>query len=145
MHRQSFGSPSSKLRIHGGEENSIADDQKRQLIIHDDDDDGKDIKPRRLSFSPSSLSPTSPSFTSLTKPEKLIHLIPVLTLLCLLILYLNSHSPSQSDLAQFNGFKHPSKHLVIWDRAPDGNSDGQNTSNCGFDTSQKVALIAGAY
>ncbi|XP_039056484.1 uncharacterized protein LOC120199498 [Hibiscus syriacus] len=111
MHRQSFGSPSSKLRIHGGEENSIADDQKRQLIIHDDDDDGKDIKPRRLSFSPSSLSPTSPSFTSLTKPEKLIHLIPVLTLLCLLILYLNSHSPSQSDLAQFNGFKHPSKHL----------------------------------
>ncbi|KAE8677542.1 ubiquitin carboxyl-terminal hydrolase 12-like [Hibiscus syriacus] len=109
MHRQSLGSPSSKLRIHGGEESSIADVQKRQLII--DDDDGKDVKSRRLSSSPSSLSPTSSLFTSPTKPEKLIHLIPVLTLLCLLILYLNSHSPSQSDLAHFNGFQHSSKHL----------------------------------
>ncbi|KAE8702844.1 Detected protein of unknown function [Hibiscus syriacus] len=86
MHRQSLGSATSKfLRIHGGEENPIADDQKRQLII---DDDGKDIKPRRSSFSPSPFSTTSPSFTSPTKPEKLIHLIPVLTFLCLLILYL---------------------------------------------------------
>ncbi|KAK8639961.1 hypothetical protein V6N13_138327 [Hibiscus sabdariffa] len=104
MQRQSLGSPSSKLRIHGGEECSVSVDQKRQLII--DDDDAKDSKPRRLSFSPSSSSLTSPP-----KPEKLIHLIPVLTLLCLLILYLNSHNPSQSDLAQFNGFKHSSKHL----------------------------------
>ncbi|GMJ12518.1 hypothetical protein like AT2G35470 [Hibiscus trionum] len=94
MHRQSLGSPASKLRIHGGEESSVSDDQ----II--DDDHGKDIKPRRLS-----------SLTSPPKPEKLIHLIPVLTLLCILILYLNSHNPSQSDLAQFNGFKHSSKHL----------------------------------
>ncbi|KAL4326231.1 hypothetical protein GQ457_11G020740 [Hibiscus cannabinus] len=104
MQRQSLGSPTSKLRIHGGEECSVSVDQKRQLII--DDDDGKDSKPRRLSFSPPSSSLASPP-----KPEKLIHLIPVLTLLCLLILYLNSHNPSQSDLAEFNGFKHSSKHL----------------------------------
>ncbi|OMO77361.1 hypothetical protein CCACVL1_15053 [Corchorus capsularis] len=107
MQRQSLGSPSSKLHIHGGEESSVSEDQKRRIII--DDDDRKDTKPRRLSFSPSS-SPTS-SLTSPPKPEKLIHLIPVLTLLCFLILYLSSHSPSQSDLAQFNGFKHPSEHI----------------------------------
>ncbi|PPS09821.1 hypothetical protein GOBAR_AA10820 [Gossypium barbadense] len=102
MQRQSLGSPSSKLRIHGGEESSVSEDQKRQVII--DDDDSKDIRPRRLSFSLTS------SLTSPPKPEKFIHLIPLLTLLCFLILYLNSHSPSQSDLAEFNGFKHPSKH-----------------------------------
>ncbi|XVF11087.1 hypothetical protein REPUB_Repub07fG0239200 [Reevesia pubescens] len=105
MQRQSLGSPSSKLHIHGGEEISDAEEQKRRVII-DDDDDGKDTKPRRLSFSPS-----SSSLTSSPKPEKLIHLIPVLTLVCFLILYLTSHNPSQSDLAQFNGFKHSSKHL----------------------------------
>ncbi|XWS49526.1 hypothetical protein CRYUN_Cryun12cG0010600 [Craigia yunnanensis] len=107
MQRQSLGSPSSKLHIHGGEESSVSEDQKRRVII--DDDERKDTKPRRLAFSPSS-SPTS-SLTSPPKHEKLIHLIPVLTLLCFLILYLTSHSPTQSDLAHFNGFKHPSKHL----------------------------------
>ncbi|XVE65325.1 hypothetical protein DITRI_Ditri07aG0172000 [Diplodiscus trichospermus] len=108
MQRQSLGSPSSKVHIHGGEESSVAEDQKRRVII--DDDERKDYtKPRRLSFSPSS-SPTSP-LPPPFKPEKLIHLIPVLTLFCFLILYLTSHSPSQSDLAHFNGFKHPSKHL----------------------------------
>ncbi|KAK8516411.1 hypothetical protein V6N12_038654 [Hibiscus sabdariffa] len=90
--------PSSKLRIHGGGESSVSDDQKHQVFI--DDDDGKDIKPPRFS-----------SLTSRPKPEKLIHLIPVLTLLCLLILYINSHSPSQSDLAEFDGFKQSSKYL----------------------------------
>ncbi|KAJ6714779.1 PROTEIN putative-RELATED [Salix viminalis] len=38
------------------------------------------------------------------KPEKLIHLIPFLILFCFLVLFLLSHTPSQSDLAQFNGF-----------------------------------------
>ncbi|XVF52317.1 hypothetical protein PTKIN_Ptkin05aG0009000 [Pterospermum kingtungense] len=107
MQRQSLGSPSSKHHVNGGEESSVAEDQKRRVII--DDDECKETKPRRLSFSPSP-SPAS-SFASTPKPEKLIHLIPVLTLLCFLILYLTSHSPSQSDLAHFNGFKHPSKHL----------------------------------
>ncbi|XVF52021.1 hypothetical protein PTKIN_Ptkin04bG0232000 [Pterospermum kingtungense] len=110
MQRQSLGSASSKLHIHGGEEiNSVAsEDQKRRITI--DYDDCKDTKPRRLSFSPSS-SPKSSFTISRPKPEKLIHLIPVLTLLCFLVLYLASHSPSQSDLAPFNGFKHSSKHL----------------------------------
>ncbi|XVF52022.1 hypothetical protein PTKIN_Ptkin04bG0232000 [Pterospermum kingtungense] len=96
MQRQSLGSASSKLHIHGGEEiNSVAsEDQKRRITI--DYDDCKDTKPRRLSFSPSS-SPKSSFTISRPKPEKLIHLIPVLTLLCFLVLYLASHSPSQSD------------------------------------------------
>ncbi|XWS49527.1 hypothetical protein CRYUN_Cryun12cG0010600 [Craigia yunnanensis] len=94
MQRQSLGSPSSKLHIHGGEESSVSEDQKRRVII--DDDERKDTKPRRLAFSPSS-SPTS-SLTSPPKHEKLIHLIPVLTLLCFLILYLTSHSPTQSGM-----------------------------------------------
>ncbi|KAE8690248.1 Detected protein of unknown function [Hibiscus syriacus] len=104
MQRQSLGSPTSKLYIHGGEEITGADDHKRRIII--DGEDRKDSKPRRLSFSQS-----SPSLPSPPKSEKLIHLIPVLTLLCILILYLNSHSPSQSDLEAFNGFKHSPKHL----------------------------------
>ncbi|KAK8490687.1 hypothetical protein V6N13_046914 [Hibiscus sabdariffa] len=104
MQRQSLGSPTSKLHIHGGEEITGADDQKRRVNI--DGEDSKDSKPRRLSFLPS-----PPSLPPPPKSEKLIHLIPVLTLLCFLILYLNSHSPSRSDLAAFNGFKHSSKHL----------------------------------
>ncbi|KAE8724168.1 Detected protein of unknown function [Hibiscus syriacus] len=104
MQRLSLGSPTSKLHIHGGEDITRADDHKRRVII--DGEDRKDSQPLRLSFSPS-----SPSLPSPPKSENLIHLIPVLTLLCFLILYLNSHSPSQSDLADFNGFKHSSKHL----------------------------------
>ncbi|TYJ41204.1 hypothetical protein E1A91_A03G004000v1 [Gossypium mustelinum] len=103
MQRQSLGSPTSKLHIHGGEEITGA--------IVDDDDRRKDSKSRRLTFSASSSSSSPLLLPSSPKSEKLIHLIPVLTLLCFLILYLNSHSPSQSDLAAFNGFKHSSKHL----------------------------------
>lgn len=108
MQRQSLGSPSSKLHPHGGEESPVAEDPKRRVMI-DDDDNSKDTKPRRSSFSP--LSSPKSSLTSHPKPEKLIHLIPVLTLLCFLVLYLTSHSPSQSDLAHFHEFKHSSKHL----------------------------------
>ncbi|KAB2039255.1 hypothetical protein ES319_D03G201800v1 [Gossypium barbadense] len=103
MQRQSLGSPTSKLHSHGGEEITGA--------IVDDDDRRKDSKSRRLTFSASSSSSSPLLLPSSPKSEKLIHLIPVLTLLCFLILYLNSHSPSQSDLAAFNGFKHSSKHL----------------------------------
>ncbi|KAE8731932.1 Detected protein of unknown function [Hibiscus syriacus] len=103
MQRQSLGYPTSKLHIHG-EEITGADDQKRRVII--DCEDRKESKPRPLSFSPS-----LPSLSSPPNSEKLIHLIPVLTLLCFLVLFLNSHSPSQSDLVAFNGFKHSSKRL----------------------------------
>ncbi|KAI4314510.1 hypothetical protein L6164_027413 [Bauhinia variegata] len=106
MHRQSLGSPSSKLHIHGGakEEILLAEEATRRDSVSSfhvdyDEDNNKTPKSHRLSSPP-------------PRPEKLIHLIPVLTLICFFILYLFSHSPSQSDLAQFNGFKHPSKRIA---------------------------------
>ncbi|KAM3686496.1 hypothetical protein ACB098_10G006700 [Castanea mollissima] len=107
MQRQSLGSPVSKLHhSHGGgsskdDDTPITDiDSKR--IEDDDDEEHKTTKLHRQSLS-FTLSPPP-------KPEKFIHVIPILTLLCFLILYLCSHSPSQSDLAQFNGFKLPAQH-----------------------------------
>ncbi|GAU41471.1 hypothetical protein TSUD_237210 [Trifolium subterraneum] len=81
MHRQSLGSPSSKLHLHG-----IID--TGNTIITDEPP-----KPHRLSLS-------SPS-----TPHKFIHLIPILTLFCFFILYFFSHTPSPSDLDHFTGFK----------------------------------------
>ncbi|CAB4309581.1 unnamed protein product [Prunus armeniaca] len=108
MQRQSLGgSPGSKLhQAHGGakEQALLLDDapnrSNKDLLVFSTstsssvsaDDDHKASKPHRLSSPPP------------TAPHKSIHVIPVLTLLCFLILFLFSHSPSQSDLAQFNGF-----------------------------------------
>ncbi|KAF7809473.1 Cysteine-rich venom protein like [Senna tora] len=95
MHRQSLGSPASKLHIHGGANDDDTHEPKRHINFEDDDDNNniKALKTHRLSLSP---SPTT---------QKFIHLIPIFTLLCFLVLYVFSHNPSQSDLAQFNGFK----------------------------------------
>jgi hypothetical protein len=81
MHRQSLGSPSSKLHLHG-----ITD--AGNTLITDEPP-----KPHRLSLSPPST------------PHKFIHLIPILTLFCFFILYFFSHTPSPSDLDHFTGFK----------------------------------------
>ncbi|KAK2662580.1 hypothetical protein Ddye_001154 [Dipteronia dyeriana] len=100
MQRQSLGSPVSKLYIHGGL-------PKEDSHTTEVDDLNKTTKPsRRLS-----LSPPPSSLSTHTKPHKLIHLIPLLTLFCFLILYLSSHSPSQSDLEHFNGFNRPANHI----------------------------------
>ncbi|GAV79864.1 hypothetical protein CFOL_v3_23327 [Cephalotus follicularis] len=119
MQRQSLGSPNSKLlQVHGGggglaspkpiphiamtepTESNRKDSSPSSSSLADDDDQRKSLKPRRLS-----LSQSPPS-----KPENLIHIIPLLTLICFLILYFSSHTPSQSDLTQFNGFKGFSNH-----------------------------------
>ncbi|XP_050230890.1 uncharacterized protein LOC126679913 [Mercurialis annua] len=80
------------------------------LQLNKDDDHHKSTTlppPRRFSVSSSSTSsPSSPP-----KPEKLVHFIPLLTLLCFFLLYLVSHTPSQSDLAQFKGFKQSAKYI----------------------------------
>ncbi|GFS29953.1 hypothetical protein Acr_00g0009300 [Actinidia rufa] len=101
MQRQSLGSPGSKLHIHGelgaNEEKLTGKDQKRKdqasSLAADTD---KSQKPHK----------------SPPKPEKFIHLIPILTVLCFLVLYLSSHDPSQTDLAQFVGFHQLSKPMV---------------------------------
>ncbi|XP_057448661.1 uncharacterized protein LOC130740165 [Lotus japonicus] len=83
MHRQSLGSPVSKLHGHGV---AIED----ATVITADEPP----KPHRLS-------------SPLPAPQhKFIHIIPVLTVLCFLILFLCSHTPSPSDLDNFAGFKH---------------------------------------
>ncbi|XP_059443848.1 uncharacterized protein LOC132175806 [Corylus avellana] len=107
MQRQSLGSPVSKHHGHGGaakDDTLIIEEPKqrdRDDNNCDDDVEHKATKPHRVSL------PLSPP----QRPEKFIHVIPVLTFLCFLILYLSSHTPSQSDLAQFNGFQLPAKHL----------------------------------
>ncbi|KDP42224.1 hypothetical protein JCGZ_02954 [Jatropha curcas] len=107
MQRQSLGSPVSKLNSHGGapKEDTLMSDTLSLPAYDDDGGHRKATKPRRFSMSSSSPS-SSPS-----KPEKLVHFIPILTFLCFLVLYLVSHSPSQSDLSQFNGFKQSLKHI----------------------------------
>ncbi|KAL1315775.1 uncharacterized protein LOC107487174 isoform X1 [Arachis duranensis] len=89
MHRQSLGSPSSKLH-HGV---ALAD---HHALPADDAP-----KPHRMSSPPH------------RPPHKLIHLIPLLTLLCFLILYLCSHTPSPSDLDHVPGFNRSSKQHVL--------------------------------
>ncbi|KAF3552822.1 hypothetical protein HID58_059032 [Brassica napus] len=122
MQRLSIDSSASKLHSYGGRKDDIHDhdDLKHKESLSSpplssssstanyDDDELKDFKPRRLSLQ----SPTHQN------GEKLVHFIPVLTLICFIILYLSSHAPSQSDLAQFNGFMRRSKHL-------DSDEDGE--------------------
>ncbi|XP_022967347.1 uncharacterized protein LOC111466893 isoform X2 [Cucurbita maxima] len=114
MQRQSLGSPVSKLHGHGAGAKSDglpADDQKRKkhspssssIVIYDGQDDDKVSKSFRFSFP----SPSPP------RQENLVHAIPILTIICFLILYICSHTPSQSDLAQFHRFKRPSEQLEI--------------------------------
>ncbi|KFK36452.1 hypothetical protein AALP_AA4G126200 [Arabis alpina] len=105
MQRLSLDSSASKLHSYGGRKDDI-DDLKRIESVSVSpsssssvaDYDDHDFKPRRLS------SLQSPFATTHQKQEKLVHFIPILTLICFIILYLSSHAPSQSDLAQFNGF-----------------------------------------
>ncbi|ESQ52158.1 hypothetical protein EUTSA_v10017330mg [Eutrema salsugineum] len=117
MQRLSLDSSASKLYSYGGRKDDTydIDDLKRKESASSppssssspadyDDHELKDFKPRRLSLQ-------SPFAATHQKQEKLVHFIPVLTLICFIILYLSSHAPSQSDLAQFNGFMRPSKHL----------------------------------
>lgn len=97
MQRQSLGSPVSKLHGHGGgamADAIVVEDQKRSKHAssfstsadYGGQDDDKVSKSYRFSFP----SPSPP------RQEKFVHAIPILTIICFLILYLCSHSPSQS-------------------------------------------------
>ncbi|XP_059643795.1 uncharacterized protein LOC132285623 [Cornus florida] len=107
MHRQSLGSPGSKLHNHGvgggavKEENLTVEDQNRKDQVSsliNDDEDNKSQKPHK----------------STLKPERFVHSIPLLVVVCFLVLYLSSHDPSQIDLAaQFNDFNQLSKPLDL--------------------------------
>ncbi|KAK4801012.1 hypothetical protein SAY86_021499 [Trapa natans] len=116
MQRQSLSSPVSKLHSHGGTAVAVAREDAPTL---------EDLK-RRDSFSASPLLSNyeigedhkaaklrrhSSSSLSSSRAEKFIHIIPILTLVCFLVLYLCSHSPTQADLAEFNGFKRSAKRI----------------------------------
>ncbi|KAE9596924.1 hypothetical protein Lal_00007609 [Lupinus albus] len=87
MHRQSLGSPSSKLHNHGAinEEEEEEEEEKMEELP----------KTHRLS----------------SPPHNFLHLIPILTFLCFFLLYLFSHPLSPSDLDQLTRFNHHHKHL----------------------------------
>ncbi|XP_015083611.1 uncharacterized protein LOC107026975 [Solanum pennellii] len=119
MHRQSLGSSGSKLHLAHGvvlvggsrDESAVVTAAESQKIMTKDQ------------ASPSSLSNNYDEGEeqvrksikalnkSLSRAEKYIHLIPVLTFLCFFILYLFSHSPSDKDLAQFQGFEGFAKRI----------------------------------
>ncbi|XP_071700309.1 uncharacterized protein [Rutidosis leptorrhynchoides] len=104
MHRQSLGSPASKLHSHGVFFPGAG-------IIKDDIDTEFISENNKLSVSSSSnntndverKSQKSVS-VSVSSSTRLVHLIPFLTFLCFVILYLSSHDPSTTELAQFSGY-----------------------------------------
>ncbi|KAF2308819.1 hypothetical protein P3X46_032248 [Hevea brasiliensis] len=124
MQRQSLGSTVSKYHSHGGgakdDTLSAPDDSKRRDLTPSslpDCNDEEHHKETKLFRRFSSSSPSFSLSSAPPNPEKLVHFIPLLTFLCFFVLYLVSHSPSQSDLAQFNGFKRSSKHIDSTDNS----------------------------
>ncbi|KAJ8568203.1 hypothetical protein K7X08_020925 [Anisodus acutangulus] len=110
MHRQSLGSPGSKLHfahgvvIVGDRDNSAAvvtaADQASPSLSNNYDEEDEQVRKSIKTLN-----------KSLSRAKKYIHLIPVLTFFCFLILYLSSHSPSDKDLAQFHGFEFLAKPI----------------------------------
>ncbi|KAL8216756.1 hypothetical protein R6Q57_023593 [Mikania cordata] len=119
MHRQSLGSPASKLHIHGvlfSGDGVIKDGIDNNIISGDSNSHRKD---KLASCSTGdeerkSQKPYQQRHVLVSSSTRLVHLIPLLTFLCFLILYLSSHDPSRKDLAQFSGFTTtPSKKAVL--------------------------------
>lgn len=111
MHRQSLGSPGSKLHLAHGviivgdrDESAVvtAAETHQKIMMKDQASSSSlsnnyDEEDEQVRKSIKALN------KSLSRAEKYIHLIPVLTFLCFFVLYLFSHSPSDKDLAQFHG------------------------------------------
>ncbi|KAL4592462.1 hypothetical protein LXL04_005458 [Taraxacum kok-saghyz] len=113
MHRQSLGSPASKLHSHGvlfAGAGVIKDDINTNFISEDFQNNRKD----KLASSSAGLTadeeehksqkPYQPKSILAPSSTRLVHLIPLLTFICFLVLYLSSHDPSRKDLAAFSGF-----------------------------------------
>lgn len=112
MHRQSLGSPASKLHSHGvlfAGAGVIKEDINNNFISEDFQNNRKD----KLASSSSGVAddeehksqkPYQQKTILVSSSTRLVHLIPLLTFICFLVLYLSSHDPSGKDLAQFSGF-----------------------------------------
>ncbi|XP_055819411.1 uncharacterized protein LOC129888459 [Solanum dulcamara] len=118
MHRQSLGSPGSKIHlahgvviVGGRDDSAVVTAAESQKIMTKDQaspsslSNNYDEEDEQVRKSIKALN------KSLSRAEKYIHLIPVLTFLCFFILYLFSHSPSDKDLAQFHGFEGFAKRI----------------------------------
>lgn len=114
MHRQSLGSPASKLQSHGilfAGAGVIKDDIDNNFFS---EDHRKDKLPSSSAGTTDDEERKSPKSILVSSPTRLVHLIPLLTFLCFLVLYLSSHDPSRKDLAQFGGFTTiPSRKAAI--------------------------------
>ncbi|KAK8945305.1 hypothetical protein KSP40_PGU006957 [Platanthera guangdongensis] len=96
MHRQSLGSPGSKVQIHDGGRGPVKEEKRKSALSPAAESSACtseiDIKMEKPLRRPNPKSDTS------------IHLVPILILLCFTILYLCSHEPSSQDLTIFAGF-----------------------------------------
>ncbi|XP_057978389.1 uncharacterized protein LOC131164881 [Malania oleifera] len=105
MQRQSLGSPGSKHHHGhgavglGSKDEALAVEDLKRFEGTSSLPDEEERKPQKHLRSPPS------------PPHKLVHLIPLLTFICFFVLYLCSHDPSRSDLANFNGFKRSAMDL----------------------------------
>ncbi|KAF5819081.1 hypothetical protein HanXRQr2_Chr02g0073591 [Helianthus annuus] len=96
MHRQSLGSPASKLQSHGAIKADTVDNLISQESCSADAAASEEHKLQKANQQKSGIESSS------TSSSKLIHLIPILTFFCFLVLYLSSHDPSGQ--TQFSGF-----------------------------------------
>lgn len=110
MHRQSLGSPGSKLHLAHGviivgdrDESAVvtAAETHQKIMMKDQASSSSlsnnyDEEDEQVRKSIKALN------KSLSRAEKYIHLIPVLTFLCFFVLYLFSHSPSDKGTLHFN-------------------------------------------
>lgn len=123
MHRQSLGSPASKLHSHG-----VLSSIAGTGVIKDDINNGftsEDLQHHRKDKIASCSAGTAVDKHKSQKPyqqkstlvssSRLVHLIPLLTFLCFLVLYLSSHDPSRRDLAPFSGFTAFSSRMAAID------------------------------
>lgn len=119
MHRQSLGSPGSKIHlahgvviVGGRDDSAVVTAAESQKIMTKDQaspsslSNNYDEEDEQVRKSIKALN------KSLSRAEKYIHLIPVLTFLCFFILYLFSHSPSDKGTLHFNLGIQRNKELV---------------------------------
>ncbi|WMV43341.1 hypothetical protein MTR67_036726 [Solanum verrucosum] len=120
MHRQSLGSSGSKLHLAHGvvivggsrDESAVVTAAESQKIMTKDQASSSSSLSNNYDEGEEQVRKSIKALNkSLSRAEKYIHLIPVLTFLCFFILYLFSHSPSDKDLAQFQGFEGFTKRI----------------------------------
>ncbi|XP_049362524.1 uncharacterized protein LOC125827205 [Solanum verrucosum] len=123
MHRQSLGSSGSKLHLAHGvvivggsrDESAVVTAAESQKIMTKDQASSSSSLSNNYDEGEEQVRKSIKALNkSLSRAEKYIHLIPVLTFLCFFILYLFSHSPSDKDLAQFQGFEGFTKRIGMY-------------------------------